>query len=200
MVDKINVTVDDLEIREIGSWPIQFRIAALGGVFLAALVIAYFIILKDSVSALATAALKQNKLRASFVDNYGQAANLNSYKSQMVEIQKMLQTLLQKLPGQGEIPALLEDISQQALSAGLEFELIKPEEPVDKGFYFEQPIKMVLTGRYHGFGNFTTGLSKLPRIVTLHNFSIKKKIGKEDFMLSMEIYAKTYWYVSKEKL
>ena len=115
----------------------------------------------------------------------------------------MLQSLLQKLPGRGEIPALLEDISQQALAAGLEFESIKPDDPVDKGFYFEQPIKLVLTGKYNGFGNFVTGLSKLARIVTLHDFSIKKKPGassKENVQLIMEVYAKTYWYVAKEKL
>jgi type IV pilus assembly protein PilO len=126
---------------------------------------------------------------------------LEEYKQQMINIQTMLQSLLRKLPSKGEIPILLEDISQQAAAYGITFELIKPEEPIDQGFYMEQPIKMTIVGKYHGFGQFAAGISQLPRIVTLHDFSIKKKRTRdkeEDPMLEMQIYAKTYWYVSKE--
>ena len=193
---------DELDIREIGLWPLEFRAVALLVVFGVGLVASYFLLSKDSFSSLITLQSQQYKLRSSFSDSYSQAVNLDAYKTQMIDIQKMLQNLLQKLPGQGEIPALLEDISQQALAAGLEFELIKPEDPVDKGFYFEQPIRMSLVGQYHGFGNFITGLSKLTRIVTLHDFSIKRNASstKGNSILTMEVYAKTYWYVAKEKL
>ena len=194
-------SIDELNIKEIGMWPLGFRALALSGVAILTIVLSYLLISKDNINSLFSLQLQQYKLRNTFVDSYSQAVNLDAYKAQMIDIQKMLQGLLQKLPGQGEIPALLEDISQQALAAGLEFELIKPEEPIDKGFYFEQPIKMSLNGKYHGFGSFITGLSKLTRIVTLHDFSIKRKSGaKDSSILNMEVYAKTYWYVAKEKL
>lgn len=193
--------IDELDIREIGLWPAQLRMLVLLGVCIATVVLSYMFMLKSNFDHLGSLKSQQNKLQTDFADNYSQAINLDTYKKQMLDIQKMLQDLLQKLPGRGEIPSLLEDISQQALLAGLEFELIKPEEPIDKGFYYEQPIKMVLIGKYHGFGNFITGLAKLPRIVTLHDFSIKKKdVNKLNSLLIMEIYAKTYWYVAKEKL
>ena len=123
----------------------------------------------------------------------------------MTEIQEMLKSVLKKLPSKGELPVLLEDISQQAISAGLDFELIKPEDPIDKGFYFEQPITMVLTGKYHGFGKFAAGISGLSRIVTLHNFSITNKSNNSSTIpgtvtLSISTQAKTYWYVNKEQL
>jgi len=193
--------LDQLDIHEIGIWPLNFRILALFVVLAASMIGAYFWLLKDNVMNLYSLQAQQNKVKSSFVDAYGQAVNLDAYKKQMIDMQELLKKLLQKLPAQGEIPALLEDISQQALAAGLEFESIRPEEPIDKGFYFEQPIRMVLMGKYHGFGNFATGLSKLPRIVTLHNFTITKKgSNKDSQLLEMIIYAKTYWYAAKEKV
>lgn len=196
-----NNILDQLDIHEIGVWPLNFRILALFLILIGSMVGSYFWLLKDNVVNLYSLQDQENKLKNNFVDAYGQAVNLDAYKKQMVDMQELLKKLLQKLPSQGEIPALLEDISQQAISSGLEFELIRPEEPVDKGFYFEQPIRMVLVGKYHGFGNFATGLSRLPRIVTLHDFVISKKgSNKESQLLEINIYAKTYWYASKEKL
>jgi len=213
MSEKHQVAVSELEIREIGLWPLEYRIMVMIVVSGVAMFLSYWVILKDNFEQLYSFTSQQQKLIATFTENYQQSSNLDAYKKQMKDIQSTLQSLLQKLPSKGEIPILLEDISQQAVSSGLRFELIKPEDPVDKGFYVEQPIKMVLIGKYHGFGNFAEGISKLPRIVTLHDFSIirrkenspaKDAAGKDipetSSTLSMEIYAKTYWYLAKEQL
>lgn len=201
-----DISVSELEIREIGLWPLQFRIMAIIALCAAISGLFYMIFFKDDFAKIYSLQAEQQKLLASFADNYQQSANLDAYKKQMIDIQRILLSLLQRLPSKGEIPILIEDISQQALAAGLTFELIKPEDPVDKEFYVEQPIQMILIGKYHGFGKFAEGISKLPRIVTLHDFSISKRTGNENkdpdaqSILTMKIYAKTYWYVSKEKI
>lgn len=201
-----DISISELEIREIGLWPLQFRIMAIIALCAAISGLFYMIFLKDDFAKIYSLQAEQQKLLASFADNYQQSANLDAYKKQMIDIQRILLSLLQRLPSKGEIPILIEDISQQALAAGLTFELIKPEDPVDKEFYVEQPIQMILIGKYHGFGKFAEGISKLPRIVTLHDFSISKRTGNENkdpdaqSILTMKIYAKTYWYVSKEKI
>jgi type IV pilus assembly protein PilO len=204
---KNEVGIAELEIKEIGSWPLQYRAAVLVAIFGATIFLCYILLLKSNFDKLYSFQAEQKKMLASFAEQYQQSANLDGYKKQMVEIQKILQLLLQRLPSKGEIPVLLEDISQQALSAGLTFELIKPEDPIDKEFYVEQPIQMILIGKYHGFGRFAEGISKLPRIVTLHDFSIIKRNNGDNkenqdavSILTMKIYAKTYWYVSKETL
>lgn len=204
MGKKNQVGISELEIREIGLWPIEYRMCVIIIVCCVALAVSYLLILKDNLDKLSSFASQKQKLLATFAENFQQSANLDAYKQQMIDIQKMLQALLKKLPSKGEIPILLEDISQQALAAGLTFELIKPEDPIDKGFYVEQPIKMILVGKYHGFGKFAAGIAKLPRIVTLHDFSVAKKSMQDHqdgtSMLSLEVYAKTYWYVAKEQL
>jgi type IV pilus assembly protein PilO len=204
----ININIDELDIKEIGLWPIQFRIAIVIILCILEIMLSYSFFLKNDFNKILELKVEQKKLLNTFKDYYQQSSNLEAYKQQMVQIQKSLQALLQKLPSKGEIPVLLEDISQQALAFGLKFELIKPEDPIDKEFYVEQPIEMVLVGKYHGFAKFVEGISKLPRIVTLHDFSIAKSKDnynnvKDLYMqntLTMKIYAKTYWYNSKDKL
>ena len=48
---------------------------------------------------------------------------------------------------------------------------------------------MSVTGDYHQLGNMVSGVAKLPRIVSLHDFTIKRDdLGN----LAMDILAKTY--------
>ena len=59
------------------------------------------------------------------------------------------------------------------------------------------PIDIQVSGDYHGFGAFVSGVAALPRIVTLHDFKIvpvKEEAGSRG-MLDMSITAKTYRYV-----
>ena len=58
-------------------------------------------------------------------------------------------------------------------------------------FYIELPIKIDVTGDYHDFGSFVSGVAALPRIVMLHDYSIKKSNGA---LLNLVIEAKTYRY------
>jgi type IV pilus assembly protein PilO len=43
---------------------------------------------------------------------------------------------------------------------------------VKQEFFIEQPISIDATGDYHSFGSFVSSLAALPRIVTLHDFTI----------------------------
>jgi type IV pilus assembly protein PilO len=75
------------------------------------------------------------------------------------------------------MPELLVDISQTALSAGLETELFQPGPESPKDFYAEKPIQLRMVGTYHQFGTFISGVASLPRVVilTLHDVSLTPK-------------------------
>jgi len=89
------------------------------------------------------------------------------------------------------VPGLLEDITELGLGSSLKIDSItlQPEKAAE--FYVELPIGIVVTGGYHDFGAFVSGVAGLPRIVTLHDYSIKPVDGK---MLQLSIGAKTYRY------
>jgi type IV pilus assembly protein PilO len=99
------------------------------------------------------------------------------------------------------MPGLLVDISQTALSAGLESQLFQPgAESVKEGFYAEKPISLRMLGTYHQFGTFISGVAALPRVVilTMHNVSLKP-ISTSSGQLLLEGTVKTYRYVEDDE-
>jgi type IV pilus assembly protein PilO len=55
---------------------------------------------------------------------------------------------------------------------------------------------MKLTGTYHQFGQFVSEIAALPRIVTLHNYTLAPQ---DNGLLSMTIQAKTYRYFDQQE-
>lgn len=195
-----NIDFAKLNIYEIGLWPLQLRIIVIAALSLITMVLIYFLIVSNKVQNYSHLHEQQMALRKEFTSKYSQAANLDLYKQQMVNMKKTFHDLLMQLPAEGQVAILMEEISTQATSAGLEFKLIRPGKPIDKGFYQELPIKMAISGSYHGLGEFISSLAKMERIVTLHNFDIRVdssvKNAAPGTMLIMEVDAKTYWYTT----
>jgi len=113
----------------------------------------------------------------------------------MVELQDRLDTLISQLPSDTEVPGLLEDITETGLGSGLQIQSIALQEEVSHDYYIELPILMTATGGYHDFATFVSGVSSLPRIVTLHDFQIDRDSGT----LTLDITAKTYRYKEPEE-
>jgi type IV pilus assembly protein PilO len=95
------------------------------------------------------------------------------------------------------VPGLLEDITNKGLLNGLEIASIDLQKEAAREFYVELPIAISASGSYHDLGAFISGMAGLPRIVTLHDFTISAK-GKDANDLSMNIIAKTYRYKDGE--
>jgi type IV pilus assembly protein PilO len=71
---------------------------------------------------------------------------------------------------------------------------------IPKDFYAEYPIKLKVTGRYHQFAQFVSGVAALPRIVTLQNIDIEPADKDAGVKLSMELTAVTYQYLDETEL
>ena len=58
-----------------------------------------------------------------------------------------------------------------------------------------------MKGDYHKFGAFASGVSALPRIVTLHDLNLVKQKGDNSSnSMVMETTAKTYRYLELEEI
>lgn len=188
----------NLDPNNIGSWPIAARVIVILLLCGAILFAGYYLDTSDQLIVLEKAQAKEVTLKKTFETKQGKAKNLAAYREQMVEMERSFGTLLQQLPGKTEVPGLLDDISRVGIQSGLEFEYFKPEAETPKGFYAELPISIRVKGTYHQFGNFVSGTAALPRIVTLHNYSITKGKGDADNM-TMVATAKTYRYLEKSE-
>ena len=128
------------------------------------------------------------------------SAKARAYQQQLKDIERSFGTLLRQLPGRTEVPNLLVDISQTGLAAGLEEKLFQPASEERKDFYAELPIKIRLSGSYHEFGEFVSGIAALPRIVTLHDVEIRPdKPGSYD-ELTLDLTARTYRYLDDDEM
>lgn len=190
-------SLSDLDFNESGEWPIPIKIVAIILICLVIWGAGYYFIIKDKRAELATLEQKELELRQSFETKQAKAVNLDAYKEQMKEMEVVFSGMLQQLPRKNEVADLLVDISRTGLINGLEFELFKPEgeRPVD--FYAELPITMRLTGKYHQFGEFVSGVAALPRIVTLHNFKVGP-LNNNTGTMTMDVTAKTYRYFDEQ--
>jgi type IV pilus assembly protein PilO len=188
--------LNNLSFDNIGTWPVPIKIAFAALVFAAILVAGWFVTIKDQREALRQAQGKEQTLKTEFENKQKQAANLNALKQQLADIEETFGDLLKRLPSKTEVAELLVDISQQGLASGLEFELFKPGNEQQADFYVELPIQITVLGTYHEFGNFISGVSDLPRIVTNHDIKIKPA---PDGRLSMQTTAKTYRYMDEEE-
>lgn len=204
-MDFAGVDLNELEIENIGNWPFFIRVIIIIAIFILTLFMGYMFDLSDEWDVLTNSQNKRIELENTFESAQHKVANLDSYKRQVKEVEDQLERLTEQLPQTNEGAGLLEDISQQASTSGLQFVSIKPGEEQQKGFYIEDPIKLTLSGSYHGMGDFASSISSMPRIVTLHEFTITR-ITKEESLsgpsatsqpmkgpLVMTVVAKTYW-------
>lgn len=186
-----------LDPQKPGTWP--FLAHALVAVAAFVLVLGggiYMYVYKEQLPKLERAEAKEVQLKQTFEQKQRKAANLQAYEDQLEEMRRSFGGMLRQLPGKTEIEALIVDISQTALASGLEQELFRPQSEVAKQFYAEKPIEMRLTGDYHQFGEFVSGVAALPRIVTLHDIEIRPpNRGSEAGELQLTVTAKTYRYL-----
>ncbi|SFM70065.1 type IV pilus assembly protein PilO [Ectothiorhodospira mobilis] len=185
--------LNNIDLKTIGSAPLPARILVL--VVLAAALIGagYWFDTKNQLQRLDQTQAREPQLRQQFEIRQRRAANLDAYKAQLAEMQRRFGTMLRQLPSQTEIPNLLVDISQTALSAGLEIDLFRPEDETPRGFYAEKPIRLRMKGSYEEMAHFTSGVAALPRIVTIHDIRLQPE--QDAARLVMEATAKTYRYL-----
>lgn len=188
--------VNELDFENIGSWPLLVKVLVWVLVFVAGIALGYFYDIADLRQELQREQQQEQTLKKEFEKKAFQAANLDAYRKQMLEMEESFGALISQLPSDTEVPGLLEDITNKGVDNGLEISQIKLEAERATEFYIELPINIEVQGSYHDFGAFVSGVAGLPRIVTLHDFDIKK--GKDDRLLRMTIQAKTYRYKDLE--
>jgi type IV pilus assembly protein PilO len=206
--------ISNLDYKNYGSWPMPIKVVAALIAFAVVLAIGYFTQIKPKNDELEVLRGKEQELIAIFTEKQGKVVNLEEYKKQLEEMRELLRQMIRQLPSKTEMPDLLIDVSQTALSAGIDNELFEPGPEVAKEFYAEKPITLRMKGTYHQFGAFVSGVAALPRVVilTMHDVSLTPadkpaaaptRAGtapSTSGTLTLEGTVKTYRYLDDEEL
>ena len=185
--------LSDLDMENIGSWPLALKVIVLGLLYAAILIAGFYFHVEDLNKRLSVVEQEEQTLRQDFEKKAFEAANLEAYKAQLVEMEQRFGALVAQLPSETEVPGLLEDITDKGEMNGLSIKRIDLLAEQAQTFYIELPIAIEAVGSYHDLGAFISGMAGLPRIVTLHDSEITLDADAAP-MLEMSILAKTYRY------
>ncbi len=197
----LNQIVDQfrgLNPNDVGTWPLLPRVAAMLAVFVAVLLLGWFLYLSGLQEERQGGVKQEEQLKGEYKKKIAQAVNLDALRQQKEEVTQSVNSLEKKLPSKAEMDALLSDINQAGVGRGLQFELFKPGQVVVKDYYAELPINIRITGHYHDLAAFTSDIAKLPRIVTLNEIVLK--MNDKSSGLTMESVAKTFRYLDVEEV
>lgn len=196
----------DLDFNNLGGWPQQAKIVFCVAVALFIVVLAWLLLIRGKSDELEDLDHKEVQLRDEFVKEQTRAAKLEPLKRQLAQMERVLQQMLRQLPSRTEMPDLIIDISQTALSSGLNNELFQPGPESLKEFYAEKPIALRMVGSYHQFGAFVSGVASLPRVVilTMHDINLRPKDARAGIVsrgvLELSGTVKTYRYLDDDEI
>jgi type IV pilus assembly protein PilO len=198
--------IDGEDFKRIGTAPVALRVILV--ILACTLVIGGMtqLMIKPQFDKLKLVEAQEQQLRITFDSEQAKAANRTAYVEQLEEMKKTFNVMLRQLPNKTDIESLLVDLSQTSVASGLDVEFFKPETEVPREFYAEYPIRISVTGQYHQFGKFISGLASLPRIVTLSNIDIadmrspdEKRAPNSNTRLKMDLVATTYRDIEEDE-
>lgn len=189
--------INDLDMSNAGIWPapIKFFVVLIVSGLIAGG--GYWFFVMDQYVQLERVEQAELDLRKAYEDKAYQVANLEVFKAQMVEMEETFGALVRQLPSETEVPGLLEDITTTALGSGLALQQVALQPERRRDFYSELPINIRVSGSYHELASFVSSVARLPRIVTLHDLTIRPA-GEDEDRLDMQVLARTYRYRAGE--
>ncbi len=181
---------DNLDFNTAGNWPVGIKFITYLLVFSLVVGGGVYFYVTDKEKRLVREVNQESGLKQQVSVKIAQVASLDQLREQMKDVEGRFSELLKQLPTEKEVPGLLEDITEIGRSSGLNIESITLDGEKKNEIFIELPINIKVSGTYHQMGQFVSGVAAIPRIVTLHDYSI---VPAGD-QLDMTISAKTYRY------
>lgn len=187
----------DIRKDNIGSWPTQIRITIIAIVVLLLLTVAYWFDVSSLLGKKNQLQREEQTLKINLAQKQQIAANLPAYQQQLAKAKADLTLLTNQLPGQAEMPALIEEISKLGQANGLRFTLLQPNEEIKHTYYIEFPLHIVVQGHYPQIQKFVNAIANMQRIVSINNFRLLSDgniTNNQSPMLNLDFTAITYRY------
>lgn len=192
-------SVNSLNKDNYGSAPLPVRIFLVLAIVAAILLGSWFFIINKKREEITSAETQQVTLLEKYKELESKARHLDAYKDQVAQMEVEFAELLNQLPKEKQVSELIRGINMVGSGSGIRFQDISEQDDVEQEFFIEQPIRITAIGEYHQFGDFMTGISTLPRIITMHDFELKNQKPSLDVMPELQLILNTKTYRSKEQ-
>lgn len=189
----------DWEIDEIPEWQAAAQnvlLFVVGSLVLVGMLFLLILPLKQDVDL---ARQEESLLRTQFRIKAEQVAALPDVDEQVEELKRFYAHLTQQLPAEDELALLLAGINDTGLQYNLNFEKLNWKKGQNIGWLHQVPLDIELTGAYGDMGQFSAALARMPRIVTLQDFTLQRKTDDSD-TLRLAVEAHTYRYEKPQEV
>lgn len=163
---------ESLDTQNYGTWPLVVKITVFLFIFCLIAALAWALPISSQREEIKAAENEQVSLLDTYREKESKARHLQEYKDQIAQMETEFTALLDQLPKDTRVSELVEGINMTGVGSNIRFTDINVEPEVEQELFIEQPISISAVGRYHEFGNFISGLAALPRIITMHNFTV----------------------------
>lgn len=185
----------ELDLREAGDWPLLLQgLCCLLMLILTFVGISWYLAM-PKLAELQDTQEEEQQLLADYRHRVIQTTQLPEMRVQLDTLETQLAGLVQLLPSGAEIPALIDNISSSALEHRLAIHFIRLRAAAAHDVYEERPFELQVEGDYHDIAGFLATVSTLPRIVTLHDFTLTPVA--DSGQLRLALLARTYSYRSQ---
>ncbi len=183
-----------LDAKNSGTWPLPVKATVLLMMTAVIGALAYALPISAKIDEIRAAEGEEKTLLDQYRIKESKARHLKEYQDQIAQMTQDFTVLLNQLPKDTRIPDLVDGINTVGNASHIRFSDIAVEPEVTQEFFIEQPLRIAAVGDYHQFGAFVSGLAKLPRIITLHDFEVNNSRPTVDQMpdLNLTLHAKTY--------
>jgi type IV pilus assembly protein PilO len=157
--------------------------------------IAYFVLLAPAQARIETLNQRRTQLTSEVNQAKAQVAEIERFRREIVELEKRLVLLQDRLPSEKETPTLYRALSSAAEQAGLGVSLFQPRDARAKDVVNEIPITLSAEGSYHQLAKFFERVAGLPRVVTVNDFKMSG-LAKSKHSMKADMTLATYMYRS----
>jgi type IV pilus assembly protein PilO len=123
------------------------------------------------------------------------AANFQTVQDDYARLMQSWEIAHELLPTQKEMEGLLKSVTLAGQEHDVTFLLFKPLDPVEKPYYWENPIQIKTLSRYHDLAQFFSDVASLDRIVNVNTVKLtgyKPNRGRSPFTVESEFTASIY--------
>ena len=166
----------------------------LGVLGLVALIaLSYFFLISPIQLRIDALVLRKSQVTTEVNQARAQVAEIERFRRELVELEKRLVLLQDRLPSEKETPTLYRALSSAAEQSGLGVSLFQPREARPKDVVNEIPITLAAEGSYHQVAKFFERVAALPRVVTVNDFRMSG-LGKARNSMKVDLTLATYMY------
>lgn len=181
-----------------GSAPLPVRLFLILAIVAFLLAMAWFLLVNKKLDEIKNSEAEQVTLLEQYQERESKARHLDEYMAQVEKMEAEFADLLNQLPKETRVSELIQGISMVGNGSGIRFQDISTSDEIEQEFFIEKPINITAIGEYHQFGDFITGISTLPRIITMHDFEVKNQQPRLDVMPQLQLFLQTKTYRAKE--